>query len=138
MRDALRAQLVSMEGLRLKPYRCPAGKLTIGVGRNLDDRGVTREEALVLLDNDLALVEAQARAAFPWFDALDAVRQDVVLNMCFNLGLPRLLGFRKCLAALAAGHYGNAAYEMMQSQWAQQVGHRAQTLATMMETGVYP
>ena len=131
----LRAQLLIDENLRLRPYPDTTGHLTIGVGRNLDTIGVTRDEALYLLDNDIARVHVEARQAWPWVAALDPVRQAVLLNMLFNLGLPRLKTFRRFLAALEAGEYQRAADEMLASRWAKQVGDRAQRLAQQMHTG---
>lgn len=129
--------LIRHEGLRLKPYRDTKGKLTIGVGRNLDDVGITREEALLLLNNDLARVRREVERAFPWFSSLNPVRKNVVLNMVFNLGLPRFRGFTKTIAAIEAKDWENAAREMLESRWAQQVGRRAHELAAMMKRGKY-
>ncbi|SDE20618.1 glycoside hydrolase family protein [Desulfuromonas thiophila] len=130
----LEKQLIEDEELALKPYRCPAGKLTIGVGRNIEDVGITKEEALVLLRNDVARCRA-ALAVLPWFPALDPVRQDVLTNMCFNLGFAGLLKFRRMLAAVATGDYALAAREMLDSRWAKQVGRRALRLAKRMRGG---
>ena len=124
-------------GLRLKPYRDAESKLTIGVGRNLDDEGITRAEALMLLDNDIATVGRDVTRAFPWFPGLDPVRKDVVLTMVFNLGLPRFRRFEKTIAAIRAGDWESAAREMLKSRWANQVGKRALELAAMMERGKY-
>ncbi len=135
---SLRDDLVRDEGLRLKPYSCTAGKLTIGVGRNLDDVGITRDEALALLDNDIARVKAETQKAFPWFGGLDDVRRDVVANMVFNLGLSRFSQFHQTIAAIARGDYATAADQMLKSQWAKQVGQRAVRLAQRMRTGVAP
>lgn len=129
--------LIRHEGLRLKPYRDTKGKLTIGVGRNLDDVGITREEALLLLQNDLARVRQKVERAFPWFSSLNPVRKNVVLNMVFNLGLPRFRGFTKTIAAITAKDWEEAAREMLESRWAKQVGRRAQELAAMMKEGKY-
>ena len=129
--------LIRYEGLRLKPYRDAKRKLTIGVGRNLDDAGITRAEALMLLDNDIATVRRDVKRAFPWFPGLDPVRKDVVLNMVFNLGLPRFRRFEKTIAAIRAGDWENAAREMLKSRWANQAGKRATELAAMMERGKY-
>ena len=133
----LRAMLIRYEGLRLKPYRDAESKLTIGVGRNLDDEGITRAEALMLLDNDIATVRRDVTRAFPWFPGLDPVRKDVVLTMVFNLGLPRFRRFEKTIAAIRAGDWESAAREMLKSRWANQVGKRALELAAMMERGKY-
>ena len=84
-RQRLLDQLIRHEGLRLKPYRCTAGKLTIGVGRNLDDNGITRKEAQSLLANDVNRAEAEVMRIVPQFHALDEVRQAVLIDMLFNV-----------------------------------------------------
>ena len=137
-RAALIRQIRLHEGERLKPYRCTAGKLTIGVGRNLDDRGITREESAMLLDNDIRLLEIELFRALPWASALDDVRQRVLLDMAFNLGLPGLLQFKRTLEAIRIGQYQQAATMMLDSLWARQVGQRAERLSRMMATGATP
>ena len=135
---ALVRQIELHEGLRLKPYRCTAGKLTIGVGRNLEDRGITLSEARMLLANDLADVRNGLLNALPWVAKLDDVRQRVLIDMAFNLGLQGLLEFKRTLAAVQAGQYQQAATMMLQSRWAKQVGQRAERLSRMMVTGADP
>ena len=135
---ALVRQIELHEGLRLKPYRCTAGKLTIGVGRNLEDRGITLSEARMLLANDLADVRNGLLNALPWVAQLDDVRQRVLVDMAFNLGLQGLLEFKRTLAAVQAGQYQQAATMMLQSRWAKQVGQRAERLSRMMVTGADP
>jgi lysozyme len=135
---ALIRQIELHEGLRLKPYRCTAGKLTIGVGRNLEDRGITLAEARMLLANDLTDVRNGLLNALPWVGNLDEVRQRVLIDMSFNLGLRGLLEFKRTLAAVQAGQYQQAATMMLQSRWAKQVGQRAERLARMMVTGADP
>lgn len=137
-RDAMTRQLRLHEGERLKPYRCTAGKLTIGVGRNLDDRGITAEESAFLLAGDIAREERELIRALPWVAGLDEVRQRVLLDMAFNLGLSGLLKFRQTLATIQAGDYQRGATMMLDSKWAQQVGTRAERLARMMVTGKDP
>lgn len=126
--------LIEHEGLRLKPYRCPSGKLTIGIGRNLEDVGITKAEAMFLLANDIKRVSAELNA-FDWFKGLDPVRQLVLMDMCFNLGLSNLLKFKKMISALERGDYDKAHVEMLDSLWATQVGSRAWKLAKMMKHG---
>lgn len=135
MTDKLTDMLVDHEGMRRKPYRCTAGKLTIGVGRNLDDRGISPDEAMYMLANDIRDSRRELSAAFSWFDKLDEVRQSVLIDMCVNLGLSRLQGFRNTLALIGVGKYEAAAQEMLDSKWAEQVGRRAQRLSRMMATG---
>lgn len=121
------------EGLRLKPYRCTSGKLTIGYGRNLEDNGISTAEADSLLNEDIKRCEAECKKALPWFAKLNSTRQGVIVELDFNLGLTRLLGFKKMLAACEQGNYEQAAREMLDSLWARQVGQRAVTLAELMK-----
>jgi lysozyme len=131
-------QLRLHEGERLKPYRCTAGKLTIGVGRNLEDRGITAQEAAYLLSNDITSTQAALLKALPWVGTLDDVRQRVLIDMAFNMGLGTLLTFKRTLAAVQGGQYQQAAAMMLESRWAGQVGQRAQRLSQMMATGQDP
>jgi lysozyme len=125
-------QLKRHEGLRLKPYRCTAGKLTIGYGRNLDDVGISVEEAERLLANDVDMTYNTCIHAFPWFAELSEDRQSVIMNMCFNLGLTKLKGFKNFLKAMEMGAYATAAHEMSDSDWFEQVGSRAVELRSMV------
>lgn len=132
---ALEQQLIGHEDLRLKPYRCSAGKLTIGVGRNLDDNGISRVEAMMMLRNDITSTRFALEKAVPGFLGLSSQRRRALIDMCFNLGLPRFLQFKQMLAAIAEGDFDRAAGEMLSSRWAAQVGQRANTLAAMMREG---
>ena len=134
MMHSIEDQLILHEGLRLKPYSCTAGKLTIGVGRNLKDKGITHDEAMILLRNDIAEVTAQLER-FDWFRALGPVRRKVLIDMCFNLGMAGLLGFQKMIEALKRADYEAAADEMVNSRWYGQVGERGRRLVAMMRTG---
>lgn len=127
----LEGELIADEGLRLKPYVDSVGKLTIGIGRNLTDRGITATEAMFLFRNDIALTE-QELAAFTWFQRLTPERQRAIFNMAFNLGAPKLHEFKRMIAAIEARQYEAAAAEMLASKWAGQVGGRARRLADLM------
>lgn len=132
------------EGVRLKPYldccskpwrQCDCvnrGKLTIGVGRNLDDVGISVDEAFLLRDNDTAKTRSACNSAFPWYVHLTPERQDVVANMVFNLGLIKFCDFKQMIDALARGDYPRARAEMLSSHWASEVGERAKRLADAM------
>lgn len=137
MSDQLRAMLIRQEGLRLKPYRDSVGKLTIGVGRNLEDDGIGESEAYLLLDNDIIKHTLDAQK-IPFFSSLDPVRQDVLISLTFNMGLPRLFGFKLMLGALQIHDWQEAAKQLLDSKYAQQVGNRAQELAQMIRLGEYP
>ncbi|WP_337997330.1 glycoside hydrolase family protein [Oleispirillum naphthae] len=131
----MKRELVRDEGLRLAPYRCTAGRLTIGVGRNLDDMGITAEEADYLLENDIGRAMADLDRALPWWRGLSEARQRALANMCFNLGVARLMRFEGMLADLEAGDNEGAAREAMDSAWARQVGPRARRIAAMLAEG---
>ncbi|WP_172378859.1 glycoside hydrolase family protein [Vibrio sp. Vb339] len=125
------------EGLRLKPYRCSVGKLTIGYGRNLSDNGITLEEAEQLLQHNIDEVIQQAQT-LPFFNVLNDVRQAVIVDMIFNMGLPRFQKFKKTIALIEQQAWQAAANEMLNSRWARQVGNRSQTLSDMMRYGTEP
>lgn len=134
---ALVKQLGEHEGLRLKPYHCTAGKLTIGYGRNLDDRGITKEEAAFLLENDIQECVGDTINIIGeevWHQLSDS-RQRVLVDMRYNLGGRGLRTFKNTLQAVRDGRYEDAARGMMNSKWAKQVGRRAKTLSEMMRIG---
>jgi lysozyme len=131
----LRDALIRDEDLRLSPYRCPAGKLTIGVGHNLDAKPISKRAALVILDDDIEDAERELAAVLPWTAELDAPRREALVNMVFNLGMGGLLKFKRMLAALRRGDYAAAAAETLDSDYAKQVGARARRVARQIETG---
>jgi lysozyme len=132
----VKVQLLRHEGMKLKPYRCPAGKLTIGIGRNLDANGISQKEAFVLLENDILRCESQLMDHIPIaYSDLNDNRKSVLLNMCFNLGISGLLEFKNTLAFIGAGDYERAANNMLASRWAKQVGRRAIELSKLMRKG---
>lgn len=132
-------RLMRHEGFRGEPYRDTVGKLTIGYGRNLDDVGITREEALYLLQNDIRKAEALLNNNAPWWRNMNEARQRVLLDMCFNMGWGNgkrgLSSFVNTLGAMRDERYRDAATGMRRSKWAEQVGQRAEFLARVMETG---
>lgn len=150
--DKLIEQIKRHEGFRNHSYRCTAGKLTIGYGYNLSANplklssielyhtqlvGMGEYEAERLLKLMIAKITDQLEEALPVINRLDTVRQDVLINMAYNMGLVGLLKFKKMIAALEKKDYQKASIEMLNSKWASDVGHRAQELATQMITGVY-
>ena len=132
------AQLKAHEGERLFPYRCTSGKLTIGIGRNLDDKGITPKESEYLLANDILYHSQLLFAKAPWILELNEVRQRVLVDMAFNLGVEGLLRFKKTLEQVRLRNYKKASEMMLQSLWAKQVGQRSRILSIMMETGEDP
>lgn len=125
------------EALKLKPYKDSKGLLTIGIGRCLETKGITELEAEYLCNNDIATCMADLRTHLTWFDKLDSVRQDVLMDMCFNLGIGGLLKFHNTLTLIEQGKYENASKEMLNSEWTKQVGDRAVELSYMIKNGVY-
>lgn len=111
------------------------GKLTIGFGRNIEDRGLSMPEAQHLLDNDIDDTLVEQGRTFPWSGVLNGVRQRVLANMLFNLGLTKLQGFTHTLTAMRERRYRDAAEGMRASKWYRQVGKRGERLAQEMETG---
>jgi lysozyme len=134
-RDKLRTQLVLHEGMKQFVYTDTLGIETIGVGRNLRDKGLSREEVYFLLDNDIDECLEDLQSLLPFFDDLDDVRQRVLLDMRFNLGPSKFRGFKNFLKAVKESRYKDAAAAMLNSKWAKQVKSRAKRLSTMMATG---
>lgn len=162
VKHTIEEQLILHEGLRLEVYKCPAGHWTVGVGRNLevkgltpdeqikllgtdglskDDaierlklRGITKSEALFLLDNDVVECKRDLES-FAWFKHIDPIRQKVLIDMRFNLGSAGFRQFKKMITHLEVGNYADAADEMVNSAWYHQVGTRAHRLVEMMRTG---
>jgi len=133
-RQLLRSQLERHEGLRLKVYQDTVGKATIGYGRNLDDVGISRVEADVLLAADIEKVERQLQTIDEYLE-LDPIRQTVIANLCFNVGFYGLMQFTRMWKAITRGDYSAASREMLDSTWRRQVGSRATELAEIMRTG---
>jgi lysozyme len=127
--EALKVDLLRDEGCKLKPYVDTVGKVTVGIGRNLTDNGITLEEARHLLENDITAVIVELDRVLPWWRAMPEPKGRALANMAFNLGLPRLLKFSKMLTALECGEWDMAADEALDSNWAKQVGERAERIA---------
>lgn len=128
----LEADLFRDEGLRLKPYKDTVGKLTIGVGRNLDDVGISREEALQMLQNDIKRTEADLDKHLSWWRSKPEPIQRVLTNMAFNMGIGGLLKFKNTLKAFEQNRWKDAAAGMLNSKWATQVGDRSKRLAKIV------
>ncbi len=131
----MKAELKRDEGIRLKPYKDTVGKLTIGIGRNLDDVGISAAEADFLLTSDISNTINDLDMGLPWWKNLSEERQRALLNMCFNMGLHKLMAFTHMLDALRKGDYEEASNQALNSTWAQQVGSRAHRIAAQFVTG---
>jgi lysozyme len=148
-------QLVLHEGLELLPYKDSLGIDTIGIGRNLEHRGlseeelvhigkdisdicewgITKEQAYYLAENDIKIVEEEVCKAHPCVVELDEIRQRVIIDMAFNIGVPRLNKFVKMWKAIDEQDFAEAKVQMLDSRWANQVGNRAVRLSNAMDTG---
>lgn len=152
--DVCVQRLAINEGIVLKPYKCPAGKLTIGIGRNIDDnpittkelayighdcrrKAITEEQANFLCRNDLKRVRQELDMFLPWWSNLSPDRQYVMIDLCFNMGISTLLTFKRTLDSIATGYYEKAASQLLQSKYARQVGKRAERNADALRTGIY-
>lgn len=150
MSERLLKRILKHEGFRQFPYfdccgkpfrqcKCaPQGILTIGHGRNLESVGIRYEESVYLAKNDIKAATDSAYRLIRDFGSLDEVRQDVVIDMIFNLGPAGFMGFKKMIAALAKRDFEGASREMLDSDWYRQVGVRAEKLAEAMKTGKFP
>lgn len=135
------------EGFRPNPYLDCCGKawrdcvcavkgrLTIGVGRDLDDVGISQEEAFLMRDNDLMTARREA-SKYAWFKDIDPVRQDIIVQMIFNMGAPKFAEFKRMFAALDRKDFDAASSEMLNSRWSSEVGNRATRLAGILKSGI--
>lgn len=138
--DRLIEQLKRHEGVETHAYKCSSGKLTIGVGRNIDPEGgigLSMDEIEYLLSNDILRCIKELSAEYPWFGDLDEVRQEATINIFLNLGATKFRLFKRALAAMEEGDYDTASTEFLDSLWAKQVGGRALELTDIIRSGEY-
>lgn len=133
-RTKLRNILINHESFKAFPYLDTTGHTTIGIGRNLSDRGISESEALVLLDDDIQYFSAKLYKLLPFFDGLSDNRKIVLIDMCFNLGIHGFCDFKSMLEAIERNDYGKAAEEILNSKAAHQCPERYQQLAYIMKT----
>lgn len=136
--DQIKADLIRDERMVLHAYEDSRGYLTIGCGRLIDKRlggGITEPEAHFLLENDIVRCMAELDGLWPWWRQMSDGRQRALCNMIFNMGAPRLVGFRNMIAALRDGEYEKAAHEAFQSNWSGQVGQRANRICKLISEG---
>lgn len=132
----LQMRLEKHEGMRQFPYVDTTGNTTIGIGRNLTAKGISHLEAMFLLNNDIGEAQREVWQFLPQLHCLDEARLIVLIELAFNIGIEHVLQFKKMIAALVAGDFKKASAEMLNSEWAKQVGMRAHEMAYQMETGV--
>jgi lysozyme len=130
----IKEQLIRHEGLNLSMYRCPADKWSIGVGHNLEDRPISKRAAMMILEDDIDVARRDLYRLIPEYADMPEPVAIVLVNLCFNMGAPRLAGFKKMLAAIRARHWSLAADELMDSRYAEQVGDRAVELAGILRS----
>ena len=133
--ELLKNELKRDEGVKAKPYYDTVGKISIGVGRNLDDNGISEDEIDMLLLNDIAGVMFDLQKNFTWYEGLSPNRKRAVINMAFNLGISRFKKFKRMIRAIEKGCFKRAATEALDSKWSKQVGDRALRIAKMIEKG---
>lgn len=134
-RKKLRSQLAHDEDYRQFPYEDTRGILTIGYGRNLDSEGLSQDEALILMDNDIQRCEHELWNLLTNYANLGDVRKSVLINMAYNIGVSGVLKFHDMINALKIYDFNAASRAMINSSWYNQVGKRAERLAQMMATG---
>ena len=128
-------QLKVDEGYKGFMYKDSEGKTTIGYGHNLDDIGFPQRLAELVLYYDLKETIREVRREFLWFKDMPESKQEVVVNMAFNVGMSSIRGFKRMLFALSKHDYLSAAKEMIDSKWYTQVGQRARRLVSIMSDG---
>ena len=119
--DELEKSIKKSEDLSLKPYKCPNGFLTIGWGRNIQLNGISKSEADLLLRNDILNIKLELEDKLPVFTKLDDIRQNVLIEMAFNMGVPNLLEFKNTIAFLKKKDFESASKEMLNSKWHKQM-----------------
>ena len=134
--EKLKASIKKHEGFKQFPYHDTKNKITIGYGHNLSDVGLKESECDLLLSNDIFTATYELYHFIPWAQNLDDVRKAVMIEMTFNIGIEKVLQFRKLLDALQNKDYQQAAKEMLDSEWAKEVGNRAHDMAYSMESGI--
>lgn len=138
MKIAAKHTLIIHEGLKNFPYIDSIGKVTIGIGYNLTDRGLSDQWIHSQCEEDMDWAYRQLYIEFAWFSYLNEARQIALVNMAYNLGWKRFLTFKRMILALNQQDFDKAAEEMLDSKWAKQVGQRANDLANIMLTGHLP
>lgn len=123
------------EGFESSPYHCPAGKLTIGFGTNLEARGISMDEAEYIAKNDIDLISDQLNGQLSWFYLENEARQAALIDMAYNLGVAGLLNFKNMISAFESQDYERAANEAKDSRWYNQVGNRGRRIVEIIRTG---
>tara|TARA_E500000178_G_scaffold344223_1_gene392105 strand:- start:243 stop:692 length:450 start_codon:yes stop_codon:yes gene_type:complete len=119
------------EGYSNVLYKCTSNKWTIGYGRNLQDVGISKDEAEYMLNNDVDIAIQELEDNFDLWNLPEAA-QIVLVDMCYNLGLTKLLEFKLMLKAIQDDDWQEAAHQLMSSKYASQVKRRARFNAALL------
>tara|TARA_B110000879_G_C10757866_1_gene350419 strand:+ start:109 stop:519 length:411 start_codon:yes stop_codon:yes gene_type:complete len=130
----LRETITRHEGSRLQMYQDSLGIWTIGVGHNIQEKGISPQVMELMLDEDLLEAISELKRSVSFFSKMPQQVQEALVNLSFNLGIPRLMQFKKTLALLREGDFESAADELLDSRYAEQVGRRALEIADMIRT----
>jgi len=130
----LRETITRHEGSRLDMYQDTLGIWTIGVGHNIQEKGISPKVMEIMLEEDLEEAISELKRSVSFFSKMPEQVQEALVNLSFNMGIPRLMQFRKTLAYLRDGEFASAADELLDSRYAEQVGHRALEVADMIRT----
>jgi lysozyme len=133
--EKLSERLEVEEGCELYPYQCTADVLTIGIGRAIGTRGITKDEALYMLKTDIEIITNELNANFPWWKDMSENRRLALADLAFNLGMPKLKAFKRCLAHMEEGNYPESAIELLDSNYARQLPARSQRNADLIREG---
>ncbi len=133
--ERLSERLEVEEGCELYPYQCTQGYTSLGIGRNLQSRGITKDEALYMLKTDIEIITNELNANFPWWKDMSENRRLALADLAFNLGMPKLKAFKRCLAYMEEGKYAESAMELLDSNYARQLPARSQRNADLIREG---
>ncbi len=134
--DRLRAQLILHEDYRDRPYVDTVGQITVGIGHNISAQAIAPDIIERWYTEDVAEALKTCHALYPDFDVYDEVRQRVLLDLAFNLGITKLRKFYATNAAIRRGQWDLAAIHLQDSHWFSQVKTRGPRLVRMLRTGV--
>ncbi len=128
-------RLIKFEGLKLKPYKCSAGYLTIGVGRNLDTKGISKDEAIQLLLNDIEECTEDLKKIFPKWLEFSGSRWVALKDVRFQHGPKGFRLYRKMIAAILRDDWNGASFELLDSEYARKHIQRANDNAELLKEG---
>lgn len=129
-------RLIKSEGYRTHLYKCPADKWTVGVGHNIEDRGLSPAAIAFILREDMDICENELRGSLMYWDDLPGVVQEALMDLCFNMGISRLMKFRNMLKHMESGEWNKASDELLRSVYAKQLPKRALENAELIKSAI--